>query len=50
MRLATLHHTKMAKELVALQAVVSSAAESMLGRSPNEIFHVEVEGEMVVKF
>jgi hypothetical protein len=50
MRLATLHHTKMARELVTLQAAVSSAVESMLGRSPNEIFHMEVEGELVVKF
>jgi hypothetical protein len=29
---------------------VSSTVESALGRSPNDTFHVEVVGELVVKF
>jgi hypothetical protein len=34
MRVAALHHTKMVGELATLRAVVSSAAELVLGRSP----------------
>jgi hypothetical protein len=48
--LSLLHHTKMAGELAALQAVVSSAVESMLGRSPDETFRAEVLGELFVEF
>jgi hypothetical protein len=50
MRAATLHHTEMAQELAALGAVVSSIAESMLGRSPDETFCVVVVDEMVAEF
>jgi hypothetical protein len=44
---AALRHTKMAGELATLRTVVSSTVESALGHSPNEIFHVEVVGELV---
>jgi hypothetical protein len=50
MRLAAFRHTEMVRELALLQAVVSSAMESALGRSPNDTFHMEVVGELVVKF
>jgi hypothetical protein len=50
MRLVALHHTEMAGELAMLRPVVSFATESTLGRSPNEIFHVEVVGELVAEF
>jgi hypothetical protein len=33
-----------------LQVVVSSTAESVFGHSPDEIFHVEVVGELVAVF
>jgi hypothetical protein len=46
MRLAAFLHTKMAKELVMLRATVSSTIESVLGRSPNDAFCVEVVGEL----
>jgi hypothetical protein len=49
MRHAALHHTEMVRELAALRVVVSSVAESTLGRSPNEIFCVEVVGELVAE-
>jgi hypothetical protein len=45
-----LHHTKMAREPIVLQAAVSFTVESALGRSPDEIFRVGVVGEMVVEF
>jgi hypothetical protein len=50
MRLAALHHTEMAGELAVLWVMVSSTAELLLGRSANEIFRVEVLGELVVEF
>jgi hypothetical protein len=50
MRLATLHHTKMAKELAMFWAVVSSTAESVLGCSPGDTTRVEVVGELVTEF
>jgi hypothetical protein len=50
MQLEALYHTEMAGELVALQATVSSAIESVLGRSPNDIFHMEVVSELVAEF
>jgi hypothetical protein len=50
MRHAALCHTEMARDLATLRAVVSSAAESALGCSPNDTFCVEVVGELVVKF
>jgi hypothetical protein len=49
-QLATLHHTEMARELSALRDVVSSTTESALGRSPDEIFRVEVVGKLVARF
>jgi hypothetical protein len=49
-RHAALRHTKMVGELAALQEIVSSTAESALGRSPNDTFRVEVVGEQVTKF
>jgi hypothetical protein len=45
-----LSHTEMAGETVVLQAVVSSATASVLGRSPTDTFHVEVVGELVAEF
>jgi hypothetical protein len=50
MRLAALRHTEMAGELAVLWAAVSSATESVLGRSPNNTFRLEVVGELVVEF
>jgi hypothetical protein len=50
MRHVALRHTEMAGELGALQAVVSSAMESVLGHSLNDTFSVEVLGELVVEF
>jgi hypothetical protein len=50
MQLAALRHTKMAEELATFQAAVSSTVESVLERSPNEIFHMEVVDELVSKF
>jgi hypothetical protein len=45
-----LRHTKMVRDLAALRAMVSSATESALGRSPNKIFRMEVVGELVAEF
>jgi hypothetical protein len=42
MPLAALQHTEMAGELTMFQAAVSSAAESVLGRSPDDTSRVEV--------
>jgi hypothetical protein len=50
MQFAALHHSKMAGELATLQAAVSSVVESTLGRSPDEIFQVEVVSELVADF
>jgi urease accessory protein UreF len=50
MRLAALHHTEMDRALATLQTVVFSTIESALGNSPNEIFRVDVAGELVAKF
>jgi hypothetical protein len=41
MRLAAFRQTKMARELAMLQAVVSSAMESVLGCSPSDTFCVD---------
>jgi hypothetical protein len=49
-QLAALRHTEMAGELATNWVKVSSAAESVLGRSPDEIFHIEVVGELVAEF
>jgi hypothetical protein len=49
-RAAALRHTEMVGELTGLQAVVSSVAELVLGRSPNETSQVEVMNELVAKF
>jgi hypothetical protein len=48
--LAALHHNEMARELATLQVAVFSTAESKLGCSPNDTFHVEVVSELVAKF
>jgi hypothetical protein len=40
----------MAGELATLWMVVSSIVESVLGRSPDETFPVEVVGELVTEF
>jgi hypothetical protein len=45
-----LHHTEMTGELAMLRAAVSSTAKSALRCSPDEIFHMEVAGELVAKF
>jgi hypothetical protein len=50
MRLVALRHTKMPGELAVLWTAVSFIMELTLGRSPDEIFHVEVMGELVAKF
>jgi hypothetical protein len=50
MRAASLHHTKMAGELTALRAAVSSAVELVLGRSPSETSWVEFINKLVAKF
>jgi hypothetical protein len=50
MRLAVLCHTEMTGELVTLWAAVSSTTESVLGRSPNDIFHMEGVGELAAEF
>jgi hypothetical protein len=49
MRHAVLRNTKMARELAALRVALSSVVESVLVRSPNDTFHVEVVGELVVE-
>jgi hypothetical protein len=49
MRLAALHHTKMAGELTVFWVAVSSAAESVLGCSPGNIAQAVVVGELVTK-
>jgi hypothetical protein len=50
MRAATLHHTEMVRELTALEAAVSPTSESVLGRSHDETFPVEVVDELVAEF
>jgi hypothetical protein len=50
MWIAALHHTEMAREFSALQAIVSSSTEFALGCSPNEAFMVEVVDELTAKF
>jgi hypothetical protein len=40
----------MAEELTALWTAVSSVVEFTLGRSPDEIFRVEVVDKLVAKF
>jgi hypothetical protein len=50
MRAAALRHTEMAQELAAVRAMVSSIVESMLGRSPEESFCVEVVDELLAEF
>jgi hypothetical protein len=50
MRLAALRHTKLAGELAAFRAVVSSATESVLGCSPSNTTRVEVVAELAAKF
>jgi hypothetical protein len=49
MHVAALCHTEVARELAAW-AAVSSAMELALGCSPNEVFRMEVMGELVAKF
>jgi hypothetical protein len=50
MRDTALCHTEMVRDPVVLQVVVTSTAESVLGRLPNETFRVQVMGELVAKF
>jgi hypothetical protein len=50
MRLAALRHITMAKELTVLQVVVSTATESVIGRSPSDTFRVEIVREMATEF
>jgi hypothetical protein len=50
MRTTAFYHTEMARELAALQVVVSSTVESVLGCSPGKTFWVNVVGELVVEF
>jgi hypothetical protein len=49
MRLATLRHNEMVRELVVFRAVVCSAVESVLGRSPNNVARVKIMGELVAE-
>jgi hypothetical protein len=48
MWLATLCHIEMAGELTVLRATVSSTVDSALGHSPDEIFRMEVVGDLVL--
>jgi hypothetical protein len=50
MQASAIRHIEMAGELATLQTAVSSAAESVLGRSPSDTFRVEVVGELVIEF
>jgi hypothetical protein len=50
MRVAALHHTEMAGELITLRVAVSPVAELVRGCSPNETSRVEVTNELVTKF
>jgi hypothetical protein len=50
MKLASLCHTEIVRELATLRAAVSSATEFELGRSPNKSFRVEVVDELIAKF
>jgi hypothetical protein len=50
MWLAALRLTKMVGELAMLQATMSSAMESVLGRPPSDAFHMEVVGDLPTKF
>jgi hypothetical protein len=50
MQLVALRHIEMVGELAVFQAVVSSAVESVLRRSPNNTARVVVVGELVTKF
>jgi hypothetical protein len=50
MFIVALHHTEMAKQLAMLRAVVSSAAEFMLRRSPTKAFLAKVVDELVAEF
>jgi hypothetical protein len=45
-----LRHTKMVGELATLFAAVSSAVESVLGRSPSDTFRVGVVAELSAEF
>jgi hypothetical protein len=49
MRLATLHHNEMARELAAFQAAMSSTMELVLRHSPNNVARAEVVGELVAE-
>jgi hypothetical protein len=50
MWLVVLRHTKIAGELVAPQAAVSSIMDSVLGRLPDDTFRMEVGGELAAEF
>jgi hypothetical protein len=50
MRLAQLHQTEVAREFAALQTVVSSTTESLLGCLPGGTFRVEVVAKLTTEF
>jgi hypothetical protein len=50
MRVAAIRHIEMAGELAALQAIVTSVMELVLGLSPDEIFWVEITDKLVSQF
>jgi hypothetical protein len=50
MRIASLRHTEMVRELSTLQSTVTFIVEFVLGRSPDETIQVEVVDELVAKF
>jgi hypothetical protein len=50
MQLMALRHSEMAGELATLRVTVPFVADSALGRSPGEIFRVEVVDELVAEF
>jgi hypothetical protein len=50
MQVVALQHAKEIGEFATLREAVSSTAEFVLGRSPNETFRVEVMDELVAEF
>jgi hypothetical protein len=50
MWIAALCHNEMAGDIATHWAAVSSAAGFVLGRSPNETFHMGVVDELIAKF
>jgi hypothetical protein len=50
MQIVAFHHTKMARELAALRAAVSSTVEFVLGHSLDETLRMKVVDELVAEF